>query len=520
MRTYALPIDEPRLEAAPRAVALGLFDGVHLGHRRVLSATVGHKGLRACALTFGDKAAALKPDAAALCSEAQTAHLFEVLGLDEWLQMDFDAVRELSPEDFVDKVLVARLSATLVCCGEDFRFGKDGRGDTALLRSLCDRAGIALSVSAPLCDGTEPISSRRIRRLIETGEVREATRLLGHPFAVDTPVMHGQALGRTLDFPTVNQPLPARFVKPRFGVYTSTVVIDGTTYYGITNIGVRPTVGADAPLCETWVEGYDGDLYDRALSVVLTGFLREERRFPSVDALKEQLLADREEARRRRDNGRRAVLFDFDDTLQNRPAAFHRYAVYFLSTYAPHLTGEAFDDALRVIKALNNSGYVDYIRFFTEMPKAVGVTAPPPAEVLFKEYQRIFPTYVQLFDGARDTLEALRAKGYLLGIVTNGPLVQQHRKLDVSGLRPLLDTVAVSTEEAVAKPDTELFLRAAARLGLAPSQCVFVGDHPQNDIDGALTAGMQAIFLHTRLPSCDHPAIPSLSTVSEILTLL
>ncbi len=519
MRCVSLPEQYASLSALPRAVALGLFDGVHLGHRRVLSSAIGLRGLTACALTFGEKAAALKPDAAALCSEAQTTHLFEVLGLDEWLQMDFDTVRELSPEVFVREVLVERLHAVRVCCGEDFRFGKNGQGDVALLRTLCARFGIELAVSPPLCDGEEPISSRRIRRLIGAGEVREATRLLGHPFVIDTPVIHGQALGRTLDFPTANQVLPARFVRPRFGVYTSTVVIDGATYHGISNIGVRPTVGAEAPLCETWVEDYNGDLYGRTLEVVLTGFLREERRFDSLEALKRQITADRDEARRRLTEGR-AVLFDFDDTLQNRPAALHCYSVFFLETYAPHLKGDAFDEALETIKRLNNGGYVDYLRFFTEMPKAVGVPSPPPAEVLFKEYQRLFPAYVQLYDGARETLEALRDRGYRLGIITNGPLVQQHRKLDVSGLRPLLDTVLVSSEEGIHKPDPELFCRAAARLGLAPSQCVYVGDHPENDIEGALTAGMQAVFLRTRLPSCGHPEVPSAASVTETLALL
>lgn len=502
---------------ADRAVALGLFDGVHLGHRRVLSSTLGSEGLVSCVLSFGEGAASLKTDAVKLCSDEHTAALFEAIGIEEWFQADFAAYRDLSPQGFVEQVLVCQLGAKRVCCGFNFRFGKGGAGDAALLQTLCEAHGIETVIAQALVDGEAPVSSDRIRRLIEAGDVPTASRLLGHPFVIDSPVSHGQALGRVLGSPTANQILPERFVRPRFGVYMSTAVIDGKTYYGVTNIGMRPTVGADAPLAETWFDGFSGNLYDCPLQVVLTRFLREEKRFASVEELKAQILADREQARLLRADGKiRAVLFDFDDTLQNRPAAFRRFGEYFLFKYLPQLSDVERERAYETMKALNNSGYVDYIRYFTEMPKAVGIVDPPPAEVLFREYQRVFPNFVQLFDGAKETLQALRERGYHVGIVTNGPCVQQHRKLDVSGLRPLLSTVLVSSQEEVAKPDAEIFHRAAARLGLSPQQCVFVGDHPVNDIDGAVNAGMKAIFLDTRCPACAQEQVPLCHTVKEI----
>lgn len=506
--------DVPR---ADRAVALGLFDGVHLGHRRVLANTLGAEGLTSAVLSFGDGAAALKKDAVRLCSKAYTASLFEAIGIEEWFEADFEAFRELSPQDFVDRVLIGQLGAKRVCCGFNFRFGKGGAGDVTLLRALCEARGAELVVADELSDDGGTVSSDRIRRLIEAGEIAQATRLLGHPLVIDTAVSHGQALGRTLGSPTANQVLPQGFVMPRFGVYMSTAVIDGKTVYGVTNIGMRPTVGAPSPLAETWFEDFDGDLYGRPLRLVLTRFLREEMRFSSVEELKAQILADRDKARDLRADGEiHAVLFDFDDTLQNRPAAFRRFGEYFLNKYLPHLSGEAFEAAFETMKALNNSGYVDYLQYFTAMPKAVGIADPLPAEVLFREYQRVFPNFVQLFDGSEDTLRTLREKGYRLGIVTNGPCVQQHRKLDVSGLRPLLDTVLVSSEEGVAKPDAELFRRAAARLGLSPAQCLFVGDHPVNDIGGALASGMKAIFLDTRCPSCGRDDVPVCHTPREV----
>ncbi|MBR5135032.1 MAG: riboflavin biosynthesis protein RibF, partial [Clostridia bacterium] len=500
--------------------ALGLFDGVHLGHRRVISSAVGVAGLRCAVFTFGRAASALKKGAVSLASPARTERLLSLLGADEWLQADFDAYRELSPVDFVDRVLVGQLGAKRVCCGFNFHFGKNGAGDAPLLRTLCDERGIELVIADELGDDDGRISSDRIRRLIERGEMRDASRLLGHPFVIDTPVSHGQALGRTLGTPTANQVLPEHFVRPRFGVYASTVVIDGVTYYGISNIGLRPTVGADTPLCETWIDGFDGDLYDRRLEVVLTDFLRDEMKFDSLDALRSQIIADRDTARAmREERGIKAILFDFDDTLQDRPAALRQYADVFVDTYRPDLQGEEREAAIATLMTMNNGGYVHYPDYFTDMPKALGVTNAPESAVLFAEYQRLFPSFVTLFDDAASTLSALRDKGYRLGVVTNGPAVQQHRKMDFSGLRPLLDAVLVSMDEGVHKPNPELFRRAAARLGLSPSQCVFVGDHPVNDIEGAIGAGMRAVFIDTRSPSCAFDDVPVIRSLSELLTL-
>lgn len=521
MHIYSLHNPATALPETPRAVALGLFDGVHLGHRRVLSATIGIDGLSAAVFTFGHQAAALKEGACALCSKARKGQLFEILGMDEWLKADFDTYRDLSPEAFVERVLHRQLHAKRVCVGEDFRFGRHGAGDVALLKTLCAAHDIEVVAVSELCDDGAPIRSGRIRRLIEAGDIPTASRLLGHPFLFDQPIVHGHALGRTIGSPTANQVLPPHFVVPRAGVYASTVVIDGKTYYGVSNVGVHPTVGAEVPTCETWIEDFNGDIYGRTLQVILTRFLRDEQRFDSLDALKAQIARDRMNARSlREEQGTKAVFFDFDDTLQNRPVAFRKFAQVFLSRYRPDVTDDAArEDLIDTMFALNNSGYVDYLWYFTEMPKAVGIWEPLPAAVLFKEYQRLFPTFVSLFDDARDTLVALREKGYRIGIITNGPLVQQHRKLDVSGLRPLCDTVLVSEEEGVKKPHAEMFYRAAARLGLSPAQCVMVGDHPENDIAGALDAGMNAVFIDTRSPAC-RDGVPVIHKPHELLALL
>ena len=509
------------LAPADRAVALGLFDGVHLGHRRVIMNAVGAENLRAAVFSFGADAAALKPNACALCTPAQTERLFASLGVDEWLQADFSGYRDLSAQAFVKEVLCRQLHAKRVCCGFNFRFGKGGAGDVARLRALCAENGIELVVVQEVCADGQAVSSDRIRRLIEQGEVQKAARLLGHPFSLELPVSHGQQLGRQLGSPTVNQCLPDGFVLPRFGVYAGTVVIDDRTYFGISNVGIRPTVGASKPLCETWIEDFEGDLYDRTLSVVLTSFERPERPFACVQALKDQIVADRNRARDRRKQDRiRAVFFDFDDTLQDRRTAFLQYADFFLSRYLPHLSEQQRAEKRAEMLELNRGGYVDYTAFFTEMPKAMGLENPPDSAALFAEYQRQFPRYATLFPDAVEVLQTLRKQGFLLGIVTNGPTVQQHRKIDFAGIRPLLDTVVVSMEEGVHKPNPELFCRAAARLGLSAHQCVFVGDHPVNDIEGALQSGMHPVFMDTREKSCGHSQVPVIHTLRELPALL
>ena len=515
-----LPSPQTPLDGAPRAVALGLFDGVHLGHRRVIAETIGVEGMRSCVFTFGRQAAALKANACALCSKAHKEHLFATRGVDEWLRANFDAYRDLSPAEFVRDVLVGQLHAKRVCCGKQFRFGKHGAGDTAMLIELCRPYGIEVVAVDELLNDGRPISSDRIRRLIENGQVQEASRLLGHPFLLDLPIVHGQALGRTIGSPTANQVLPPHFVVPRKGVYASTVVIDGKTYYGVSNLGVHPTVGAVIPTCETWIEDFNGDIYGRTLDVVLTAFLRDEQKFDSLDALKAQIARDRETAKALREsNATKAIFFDFDDTLQDRPVAFARYARFFLEKYRPELSEDERAALADEMVAFNKGGYVNYTQFFTEMPRLMGLKNPPPADVLFAEYQRIFPSYVELFPDAREVLETLRARGYRLGCITNGPRIQQHRKLDFSGLRPLFDTVVVSGEEGVHKPDPELFCRAAARLGLAPASCVMVGDHPVNDIGGALSADMQAVLITTRVKSYNDPSVRVIHSLTELLEM-
>lgn len=537
LKEYILtPEGRGELPDRPRAVALGLFDGLHLGHRAVISRASGRemdgRRLASCVYTFHQPPSALfKGDAGELCSPAQKKQVLQSMGVEELVQADFSAVRELSPEQFVEEVLHGLLDARLVSCGFNYRFGRGGSGDAALLTKLCARWGIqVVTVPAVEIDG-QPVSSSRIRRLVEQGDMPQAARLLGRPFRVDFPVVTGQKLGRVLGTPTINQPLPEGFVHPRFGVYASSVETGGEIYHGVTNVGMRPTVAdrpggaVEQPLVETWIPDFSGDLYGREVPVSLVKFLRPEQKFDSLEELKARIFRDGEEARQAvlgsgRDRGIRAVLFDFDDTLQDRPAAFKQYTAFFMDKYFPSLPAEQRREREEEMLRRNNGGYVNYLEYFCSLFESWGWHDAPEAGEIYREFQFRFPEYATLFPETVPVLEELRRRGYRLGVITNGPSMQQNRKLDVAGVRTLLDIAVVSGDEQVHKPDPEIFRRTAARLGVPCSCCVYVGDHPVNDVQGSAAAGMKPVYINPFYTDTHPEGVPEIHTLTELLDLL
>lgn len=486
----------------PRAVALGVFEGLHIGHRAVICQVAGRDGLAAGVFTFSGHLP--KEDVDELLPPGRRDYLLENMGIEELFTADFETIRDLSPEEFVRDVLHGQLDVRLVACGFNYRFGKGGAGDVNTLRRLGRTYGIqVVAVPAVEVEG-EPVSTSRIRRCLKEGEMALAGRLLGAPFCLDFEVVHGRQLGRTMGTPTINQPLPEGFVQPRFGVYASAVEVQGHVTYGVTDIGVKPTVGADAPLAETWIPDFQGDLYGQRIRVMPLRLLRGEKKFASIQALKEQIHRDGQAARTAvlggeetgQTGGIQAVLFDFDDTLQDREKAFGEYARGFVERYFPDLDEEQRQQRLRQMLDQQNGGYVNYTAYFRSLQEQWGWTGSAPSpEALTRECQLGFSRCTSLFPHSAEVLEACRRNGFKVGIVTNGPSLLQNRKLDFSGLRPLLDVAVVSGDEGIHKPDPEIFLRAAARLGIAPSRCLYVGDHPVNDVQGALAAGMTPVYL-------------------------
>lgn len=279
--------------AARAAVALGCFDGLHLGHQKVITAARG-PGLTPSVLTFADPLGELGGKSGGqLATKRQKLRLFDSLGVEQVYSLRFSAIRNLSPEQFVDEVLVGVCHAEKICCGFNFTFGYRGAGTAETLKALCAPRGIGCEVVPAVELAGEPVSSTRIRALVEKGDIERANRLLGRPFGFDFEVVRGRQLGRTLGTPTINQVFTPEFVLPRFGVYASLVRLNDGDYYGVTNVGVKPTVGADAPLSETWIPEYHGeDLYGENIQVELIGFIRPEVKFSGVEELQENILRD------------------------------------------------------------------------------------------------------------------------------------------------------------------------------------------------------------------------------------
>ena len=273
------------------AAALGSFDGLHLGHRQVIGNTLSAPGLRPAVITFQQNPSfsLQKKPVPLLTTNEQKLALLKEMGVEVVYLLPFDRIRDMEPEDFVEALYrVCRVRA--LSCGFNFRFGKNGRGDAGLLKELCREKGIELSVTPPVSVAGETVSSTRIRACLEQGDVQQAGQLLGRPFGYDFEVTHGRQLGRTWGTPTINQPFPQGYVLPRFGVYASLVEVEGQKYYGVTNIGVKPTVGSDCALSETWIPEFSGDLYGKKVPVELLDFIRPERKFDSLDQLKNEIL--------------------------------------------------------------------------------------------------------------------------------------------------------------------------------------------------------------------------------------
>lgn len=288
-------------ETEPTAVALGLFDGLHRGHRTVISSAVS------CAptwkpvvftFTFDHPGDATKPQYANILTPTRKKAILESLGVRAVYEPVFSMFRDLSPEEFFWRILREKLQAAAVFCGEDFRFGKNAAGDAALMRQLCSEAGIQFCPIPALMEDGQPISSTRIRQLLRDGQPEKAASLLGEPYTIDYPVAHGRQIGRTMGYPTINQIYPAGDLIPRNGVYATIAEVSGTYYPAVTNVGVKPTLGGkDAPSAESTLLGFHGDLYGQQIPVSFYTYLRPEKKFASIEALFQQVAQDAEQAK-------------------------------------------------------------------------------------------------------------------------------------------------------------------------------------------------------------------------------
>ena len=298
-----LTLDQPIPDALRGAiVALGNFDGFHLGHQAVVGRAVqrgAHERRPVIVATFEPHPVRFfKPDLPPfrLTSLDQRERLFAHAGADAMLVFDFNAaLAASSAEDFV-ALLGERIGAAGVVTGDDFTFGKGRAGNATVLRDLGAARGIAAETVAPVMLDGAPVSSSRVREALAAADPGAATRLLTRPFAIEAEVIHGNKRGRTFGWPTANMEL-GRYLRPAYGVYAVRArTADGREYDGVANLGRRPMF-EPTELLETNLFGFDGDLYGQMLEVDLVRFLRGEAKFDGIDALVAQMGRDAEEAR-------------------------------------------------------------------------------------------------------------------------------------------------------------------------------------------------------------------------------
>ena len=273
--------------------ALGFFDGVHLGHQALLKACrelADKQGCQAGVITFASHPDGLvSGNAPVLLSTIEDREkLLRAYGMDTVITLPFDRALMTTPwSDFLSQLMDT--GAAGFVCGDDFRFGAGGSGTAQKLSAFCGKQHLPFAVVPQQeLDGIR-ISSTHIRKLIESGDMAAATRFLGHPHILSGKVVKGRGLGHTIGIPTANLALPENVICPRHGVYACKVRSDGREYLAVANIGTRPTVAGHHVTVEPWILDFDGDLYDKEISLLFYAFLRPEQKFASLEDLRAEI---------------------------------------------------------------------------------------------------------------------------------------------------------------------------------------------------------------------------------------
>lgn len=271
----------------PTALALGYFDGVHKGHQQVIQAArqyadKNHLQLAVFTFELGQKPGV---ENSMLQTPAQRAAQLAALGVQYCFQPSFSSFCGLSPQEFFTHMLLQQYHAKALFCGEDFAFGAKRAGNTALLQQLCTQHSIYLQIVPTALYKGKPIGSSRIRAALANGEIGEVNAMLGRPYEIDFPVVHGQQLGSKMGFPTINQIFPKGLQPPKPGVYITKAYADGHWWPSATGYGNRPTVGGHGNTCETFIPGFSGSVYGQQVPVQFYQHIAPSQKFASTDEL-------------------------------------------------------------------------------------------------------------------------------------------------------------------------------------------------------------------------------------------
>lgn len=279
----------------PTVVSIGKFDGLHRGHRKLLGEMFHWKerGFKVAIFTFATPPGALVNEKmqTVIMTNPEREYLLRKAGVDYLVEYPFDEeVCRMDPEQFVAEVLTGKMNADVIVTGPDCHFGYKAAGDKALLERLSTKYGYRFFVVDKERDGDRIISSTYIREMLEEGNIEKANGLLGYPYFVEGTVCHGNSLGSSRLYPTANVIPPSDKHLPKFGVYAVQVTVDGKTYGGITNVGRKPTIEGENPVgVETYLFDFNENLYGKTIRVEFLKFMRPERKFSSIEELKEQL---------------------------------------------------------------------------------------------------------------------------------------------------------------------------------------------------------------------------------------
>ena len=280
------------------AVSLGKFDGIHIGHQRLMDCILSYKekGLKAVVFSFLVHPGALLggSELSLSLTEKEKQYKLRKMGIDVLVSYPFSKeMLSMEPEQFIKEILVEKLDAKVIVIGEDFRFGHKRRGDAALLREFASQYGYEVQVFEKVRIEGEIVSSTNVRKAVQEGNMGVVQQMLGEPYSITGEVVHGRKLGRELGMPTANVIPDKQKLLPPSGVYVSRTLVDGIWYEGITNIGVKPTITEEKiKLAETFLFDYHGDLYGKEIRTNLYYFERPEQKFDSLDALKKQMEED------------------------------------------------------------------------------------------------------------------------------------------------------------------------------------------------------------------------------------
>lgn len=274
------------------ALALGFFDGLHIGHKSVIAAAVEYAAENnldpgVFTFTFDDRPSAKGRQIYSLKEKHE--YLAE-LGIQYCFEPPFSSFCHLSPEAFFHQCLLDEYGVKALFCGPNYNFGAQREGDTQLLEKLCAENGVRLVIVPMTFWRGERVSSSRIRDALSSGAIEDVNTLLGRPYEVDLPVQHGRKLGSTLGFPTLNQHFPANMQPPREGVYITETEVDGVRMPSVTGYGNRPTVGGVEPTCETFIPGFSGDLYGKNVKVLFYKRITNTQKFATTTELADAVL--------------------------------------------------------------------------------------------------------------------------------------------------------------------------------------------------------------------------------------